>query len=253
MPSTARKIDDQREAWSGLEGLKLQLLELPEATLCEPRVRVSWVLAEASELLTCIRQTRTRLELLAAGLSERKLTELGPAIGALRAAEAEILAARCPDADYAEALTSALDLRDELLAACHWNLRNREVASALVRITDSTDSAELAMDLRELMQLVREHVSDFENDQSFRSDQSIRQASALADELTATRDAPIPAELLDLRDRAFTHLCGVIEEIRSAGRYAFRGRPEARHLFASELQPRRWRSRLNSLVRSLGE
>jgi hypothetical protein len=226
-------------------------MRLPEGSLCEPRVRVALVVQEALDLLAAVQQPRVRGKLISTGVSSQRVDSLEPAIEALRVAQSQVLRARCPDEDFVEALSSALDLRDEMVAACLWNLRHREVGASLVRITDSTDGVELAMDLRELVQLLDEHAIDFESDRTFHAVECVRQASALADELTATLDQPVPLPTLELRDRAFTHLLDVIDEVRSAGRHAYRGRSEARSLFASELQPRRRRSPLTSLVRSL--
>ncbi len=237
--------------WSELHELREQLLQLPPNVLCEPRVRLSVVVQEAKRLSATTRQRHIRSKLLAAGLADECLDVLDRAIHALRVAQGDMTRSRCPDGDLADALDSALELRDEMVAACQWNLRQRDVAAHLVRITDSSDLTELSLDLKELAQLVQQYASDFEFDGTFDGPECVRQALALADELTATASGEVSEEVRELRDRAFTHLANLMEEIRSAGRYAFRADPESRRLFAAETPLTRRRSSLSSMVNSL--
>ena len=49
---------------------------------------------------------------------------------------------------------------------------------------------------------------------------------------------PEPAGTRDLRDRAFTYLDELVNDVRSAGRYAFRGEPAVAKRFASRYRRR---------------
>ncbi len=237
--------------WRGMESLREELLRLPASSLCEPRVRVPVVLQEGTQLLLTVNQSHVRERLLATGISSDSLDTLAQAIDALRVAHANVVGSLCPDDDFAEALASALELRDELVAACHWNLRQRDVADYLVRITDSSDITELSMDLKELAQLVELYLADFAADGTFDAPNCMRQARALADELTATLAREIPQAVQDLRDRAFTHLARLMEEVRNAGLYAYRANVQMRRPFMTDCVIVRRRSNLHSGISSL--
>ncbi len=254
MAQTASATEEigETDDWGELEQLRVELLQLPEATVCEPTGRLATFVGDAARLYSTLQRASLRAKLTAVGLDARRVEALGAAIEAVRLSQSRLLWARSPDAEFAEALESALELREELNAACHWNLRARDVGAALVRISDSSDCVELAIDLRELAQLVTDHASDFDVDESFDAAGSVRQALALADELNAIADRVAPVAVVEMRDRAFTHLADLVDEIRHAGSYAFRRDPEGCAVFVVDGQCRRRRSRLRSMVDSVG-
>jgi hypothetical protein len=233
-----------------LDGIWHHLERLPDDVLGEPRARVSLVLAEADELLGILQQSWVRQRVVATGLTVERMELLGPARAGLVEAERRWLTEFLPKADQAKALEEGQSLRDELLSACRWNLRGKDVEGALARITDGTDPAELGLDLKELTQLVREHTSAFAGDRTFRQEDSLRRAELLADQLVAMGEGGVSRETREVRQRAFCFLSLLMEELRLAGRHAFRGTREARSLFASEIPARRRHQPARSLVRA---
>jgi hypothetical protein len=225
------------------------LAQIPQAELCEPQVQIALVLAEAQELQGILQQARIWQRVAATGLPRERMDLLGPASEALRDAETRWIKALYPAPAHARALEDGQRLRDEMLSACRWNLRLRAVSSELARITDSTDPLELSMDLRELAEVVSDHLADFNADHSFRAAEAAGQSRDLARALAAVENAQLRAdEASELRSRAFTYLADLMDEVRAAGRHAFRGTGDARRLFASDLAVRRRRvSRTSSL------
>src|SRR5690606_26514468 len=99
--------------------------------------------------------------------------------------------------------------------------------------------------------LMEHHEEHFFGDRSFSPGDSARQAQTLAGQLGELGEQldikHVSPDVIELRDRAFSYLSELVDEVRAAGRYAFRGTDEAR-AFASDLVARRPRSILDSLV-----
>ncbi|HEX2734871.1 MAG TPA: hypothetical protein VHM70_24865 [Polyangiaceae bacterium] len=233
-----------------LDGVWAHLERVPEDALAEPRVRISVVLAEADELLGILQQTWVRQRLAATGLTSERMDLLGPARVALQEAQRRWLGAFASEKEEAEALQFGQDLRDELLSACHWNLRGKDVTGSLARISDSTDPMELGLDLRELIELVREHSSSFGGDRTFRFEETLGRADVVAKRLASMGERPVGHETAEIRQRAFAFLSQLMDELRQAGKHAFRGTREARSLFSSDLQLRRRTRAAHSSIRA---
>jgi hypothetical protein len=236
---------------TALGKLKSELERLDGAQLSQPRVQIRHVLADARALSGSVEPSRVRLKLVSTGLPSQRLEALAMAIEALEQAESRLIRARCPDGSHAKILEKALVLRERMLAACVWNLRRCEVSSELARISDGTAWDELVIDLRELAALLEEYEEHFFGDRSFSPGENAREALRLAEDLSELGEhldmKNVAPEVVELRDRAFTYLVDLVEEIRAAGSYAFREGPEAQ-AFATDLVARRARSILDSLV-----
>ncbi len=258
MGSTAQEIEEKSRAnWAAagaetaLGKLRAELEQLELTQLSEPRAQVRHVLADARGLLEVTSPSRVRLKLVATGLSAQRLERLALAIEALEQAEDRLVRARCPDREHAKLLQEAFHLRESMRAACVWNLRHCEVASELARISDSSAWDELMIDLRELAELLEQHEEHFFGDRSFAPGESARQAQALAEQLAELGEQldlkHVSPDVVELRDRAFSYLSELVDEVRAAGRYAFRETEDAR-VFATDLVARRPRSILDSLI-----
>jgi hypothetical protein len=233
-----------------LDGIWHHLERLPDDALGEPRARVPLVLAEADELLGILQQGWVRQRVVATGLTVERMDLLGPARAGLEEAERRWIGEFLPGKDEAESLNTGQELRLELLSACRWNLRGEDVEGSLARISDGSDPAELGIDLRELGQLVREHGMAFAGDRTFRQEDVLRRADAAAQQLMAMGECSVSRETRDVRQRAFSFLALLMEELRQAGRHAFRGTREARSLFATDVSTRRRHHPARSLVRA---
>ena len=209
-----------------------------------PRGPLTTVFADAEELVRLVERREVRRGLLAVGVAPDRLAELPLAIAALREAETQRLleraAVRSPSRSEAE--QAAVVLREEIRAACGWNLRTTFARGALARITDSTDPADLMQDLIELGQLLRENRNAFGNDHTFDLPARSSQAVALAGELgrapsypptSGPRRSDPPPSAAEVRDRAFSYLSTLAEELHQAGQYAFRSDHDIRRLFTA--------------------
>lgn len=233
-----------------LDGIWNHLERVPEEALSEPRVRISLLLAEADELLGILQQTWVRQRVVATGLTVERMELLGPARAGLEEADRRWLAEFLPKKEEAEALGVGQELREELLSACRWNLRGKDVEGSLARISDGSDPTELGLDLKELGQLVREYPAAFSADRTFRQEEVLRRAEQVADQLVGMGEHGVTRETRDVRQRAFSFLTLLMEELRQAGKHAFRGTREARSLFVSELTSRRRHGPARSFVRA---
>lgn len=237
-----------------LLALSAQLQALPEDMLVEPKVQVALVLDEARELLGLLRRSGIRERIKSVGVPEGELDELGPVIDAVEEAEKLWAAKRDENKSLRQVQAEALaySLRDEMVAACRFNLSGLESVEVLARVTDGENARDLVQDLRELATFVSENVSAFVGDSSFEpllcSEEARELAAAIAVDGEPTAEA---LEYQELRDRALTLLCGRVQQLREAGRYAFRGTVEARAFFSSNLCPTRRRHPLPSLVQVL--
>lgn len=229
---------------SALQSLRDDLMALGDDSLLEPRIQLGAFLDEARELSAILSRASVAKRIRSVGVPQGRLDALELAVEAL--ADSEMCWATARDAQKSEreiqAEPLAYFLRDEMVAACRFNLDRSEVAELLARVTAGEGLHDLAQDLRELSDFVRDHAASFSGDTSFDplscADEAVELARSIA--VDAGPDEGARA-LLEQRDRAFTYLVGLVEQLRQAGRYAYRGTPEARAYFASDVAPARRR------------
>jgi hypothetical protein len=154
----------------------------------------------------------------------------------------------------AEREAAGLRLRTELLAACRWNLRTHAQARAVLdRVRAGRGTPDLVQDLSDLATLVDHHRPAFERDASFDAPTQAEAARSLATQITVglstARSARHRDQLKLTRDRAYTHLAGLVTHLREAGRYAFRNEPERAAAFASDHRRARERKRRRASTR----
>jgi hypothetical protein len=237
-----------------LQAIESTLTALPQDALLEPRLQLRHVLAEARDLAQVITRPGVRERLRGVGAEDEAMDALPLAIEAL--AECERRWARARDARkslrQAQAEALAYPLRDEMVAACRYHLDGVAVLELLARVTDGENTGDLVQDLRELASFLRDNAGAFAGDASFdpvaRAVEAAELGASVAVDLEPTQEALIH---LELRDRAFTHLCGLVERVRRAGRYAYRGKAEARWYFSTITASARPRRPLPSAVRAL--
>jgi hypothetical protein len=243
-------FDTAREAFRSLYP---RLKALPDEELIEPRLRVGAILREAEDLSDLVSRASVLVRLQTVGVSPRVVSDLELAREALLYVDTCVRRAQGLGRGPSP-LDRAARLREELLGACRWNLRGSEHAEALARITDSEEPDELVLDLTELAQLALEHLPAFAGDTTVDARGLANDARAGAAELAALprTGGRVKAEWRQLRAQAFTYLARVVDELRTAGRYAYRGTPGARAwLAAPSAIPRRAPS-LGGRVRSRG-
>jgi hypothetical protein len=230
---------------SDLEGLKPEQIRTPN-------LPIATALQEASDLVRLCRTERVHTALIQVGQSPVFAEVLEQRVDAAREAQSIWVTVR--DQTKSSALVQlekrAGELRSDLLAAGRWNLReDREAQTTLSAIRGGDTVADLVQDLFDLATLYEKHRTAFEKDQSFdaaaRSSEAREVASQLSASISEERLESGPAEIRDMRDRAFTYLDNLVSEVRGAARYAFRSEPDLSRRFTS-----RYRRRLRRAAKS---
>ncbi len=239
-----------------LQELASTFEEMPAELVESPSMPVENVLQEANDLFVLLAEDKPiRQRLLTVGLPEVHIASLRTAIGALQLAQSQWVIVRSgkksKEQTRLEDTASAHKL--DVLAACRWNLRNDERALATVStITEGDGVADLIQDLNDLATLMNSRREAFADDASFDVETAIAQARQFANAVqkgtSEGRAERAKTEAKDLRDKAYTHLSELVDTVRGAGRYAFRGDEKTLASFQS-----RYLRRLRSRSRSRGD
>lgn len=134
--------------------------------------------------------------------------------------------------------TEAASLRRRMLAASRFNLRDvREAQVALATIRGGNGVDDLVQDLFDLASVCVKYAPAFDADRSFDVDEHIDKARTLGRRLShvvsSVRLGTDATAARELRDRAFSYMQELVNEIRFAGRYAFRDDPISVARFSS--------------------
>lgn len=200
-------------------------------------VPVKQLLHEARDLASTAR--RLEPELVAKSeLSKGFSAELSRRTDLADAAERAWQAARAlhVPADVEVARQDGEALKRRAFAALRYFCRaDPEVQSRLDRIYEGAGDADLIDDLTKLADLVRTHGPDLKKADLPRrpADALEAAAHALAEVAAARGKAPDLVTAQRLRNRAFWWLRALLEDVRAAGRYVFRGDPKALKAFRS--------------------
>lgn len=234
-----------------LDALMSTLASITATEVDEPDLPIAVFVQEATTLADLVKQPAVRAKLVDTGLSATLIDALGPAVGALSAAQAQWQNAR--GSSKSGALTELEErgyaLRDRILGAARFNLRaDRKAMATLEIINDGTGVPDLTQDLVDLAELLQIHAAAFAGDATFDPEVSASEASSLANELrqavAAGKNTTAQAAAVDLRNRAYTHLDDVLSHVRASGRYAYAKDAAMADRFTSEyLRRRRARAR----------
>lgn len=213
---------------------------------------------EAAALVHTVSLPEVRERLLAVGLAAEKLDKLPLALTV--AQEAQAAWANVKGRSYSNALVDLIaqahEERSDILAAARFHLRgDRVVAETLSSIAEGEGLADLVQDLFALWHLIEQNASAFERDTTFDAPARARSARELAQRLQQTQTEEqfdvLQHKLRDSRDRAYTYLSRLVDELRRTGRYAFRGDPTLSSRFTSAYiaaQNRKSRARANQVT-----
>lgn len=232
-------------ARDALDRLKDTLLATPAEAVRKPDIPVAIHHQEAHDLLAFVSTPAVTEKLTAVGLSPDILAAVPDALAASQEAEALWSAAYAPRKPEEQAALEERGrrLRSDVAAAFRWNLRgDREAQGSIDRVLEGTGVADLIQDLIDLAVLTENHAGAFSSDKTFDPSASASAARELAAQIrrgvTDYRINPELSRTVDLRDRAWTHLDDLVDAIREAGRYAFRGSDDVRR-FGSAYERRR--------------
>ena len=178
----------------------------------------------------------------AVGLSQNNLNDLPVRAGALREAQSLWFKDRYSQQEaqrqWMELSPLAYDLRDDLLHGFRFAFRDDTVIlSRVSAIADGGGHADMIQDLNDLAVLGRENpdpLSAIGFDMA-KLDAAATQADEMADLLaTANGDKAEQNDSKVIRDRAFTHLKELVDDVRSAGKYLFWKDPQRLKGYSSQ-------------------
>jgi hypothetical protein len=208
----------------------------------EPDLPVEVSFQEAEALATLVEKPAIREALLEVGLEPDTLAGLRPAIAAARYAESAWKAVHSPRKPESQRDVEAQGraLRAKAMSACRFSLRHDRLAQgALDRIDEGEGVADLAQDLLDLAVVIERNLGGFAANRRFGAADRIPELRALSASISAGqadfRTDKAQREAVDVRNRAWTWLDHLVDEIRGAGRHAFEGTPTTRD-FASEYE-----------------
>ncbi len=223
-----------------LSSLRARLLALPASEVQAPNLPMAVILQEANDVLTLVSAEAVWSQLGAVGTQLEARTLLSQAIGATRAAQSRwtLLRDRRKHEAQKQREVQSQALRTELLTVGRWNLRHDRAAQDTLRAIGAGNGvANLIQDLSDLAVLFECKRAAFSADRSFDLPARVEQARTLSSELAASTSAARldsdQTSALDLRNRAYSLLCGLLASMRATGRYAFRDQPDMRKRFAS--------------------
>lgn len=231
-----------------LAKIQTKLDAIPANEVQEPSIPMAIYHQEAHDLLTWLEDPAHAQRLLDVGLSAEVLTAAREALPGLRVAQSRWYTTwngRKPEEQRAIE-DEAKAARDEAFTACRWNLRQDSSAQQVLdRIADGEGVADLVADLEDLAALVADRAAAFAVDKTFDAAQKPGALRALAAEVRAGlsefRTDTSQRHAVDLRNRAFTYVDDLLSQIRAAGRYALRNRPEAAIFASAYLKQKRGR------------
>ena len=167
--------------------------------------------------------------LAGAGLGAAELNELSVRVGVLREAEgrwqAEYRAQKDAEVEWATEGPKAFDLRDELLRSFRYAFRKHDnLLKRVSKIDEGDSSADMIQDLSTLAVLGRENTTLLE---TINFDLSKLDAAANSADTIAQLLARVNGDRLSgndgrsLRDKAYTYLKEIVDEVRACGKYVF--------------------------------
>jgi hypothetical protein len=212
-----------------LDQLTPTFLALPAVDVNPPGgMPIATFLAEAETLGLLVADPKVAPRLKKVGVSDERLAIFPVAVLAARQAQAvwTRVRGRQSTETFEETMERGQNLRRRMLKSCGWNLRrNRKVQATLDLIREGDSTPDLAQDLHDLAGLVENNEPAFVKDQTFDAPAVAAEAREVSGKLMGGKSAYYHSfnktQAKDLRDRAFTFLNDLVDEMRHAGTYAF--------------------------------
>ena len=184
--------------------------------------------------------------LLNAGMDESVIEALLPAARELRNTESTRVALKNNLADaqktWKEESEKAYTLRDELLAGFRYAYRNTpEVLNTVREIADGSSDSDMIQDLDNLKALGLQYKKELE---AVKFDLSLLDTAGKTAERLGTLYASAKVEsgqeemATEMRDRAWTYLKTLVQDVRECGKYVFHNDSKKRRNYTSAYQRR---------------
>lgn len=215
------------------------ILSIPKELIKKPSVPIEIATQEANDLHSWNQNDMPQL--LDIGLTKKFINSLPVGAGALQEAESIWLNERNKKEEtyskWLEASKDAYELRDIILHSFRYAYRNSDEISQKLKIIGLGKShADMIQDLNDLAVIGINHSEELKkiNFDMVQLDEAKTQASSLGKILADSNAADKSSEAKEIRDRAYTHLKNIVDEIRAAGQNIFWRTPERLKGYRSE-------------------
>ena len=213
---------------------------IPDEKVQTPTVPVDVFLQEAENLHHWSLDDFNALKVV--GITLEMINDLPVRAGACREAQSvwnkDYRSQQEAQKEWAEQSPEAYEFRNDLLASLRFAYRNDDaLLSRVSAITDGSGHADMIQDLNDIAVLGRENPDPltaigFDLTQF---DLAATRADELADLLAeANGDKADPNKSKIIRDKAYTYLKDLVDEIREAGKYVFRNNKNRLKGYSSE-------------------
>ena len=200
---------------------------IPDDKTLEPAMPVDTYLQEGENLAKWSMMDAEALTTI--GITQEMLSNLPVRAGALREAQSiwvkDHNSQQDAQREWAEAAPAAFAMRDELLHTFRYAYRNDPVIlSRVAEIAEGDSNADMIQDLNDLSLLGKSNTGPLEAINF--SPEKLEVAANASDELAnilalANGDKSLQSDSKVIRDKAYTHLKELVDEIRNAGKYLF--------------------------------
>ena len=200
---------------------------IPDDKTLEPAMPVDTYLQEGENLAKWSMMDAEALATI--GITTEILNNLPVRAGALREAQSiwvkDHNSQQDAQREWAEAAPAAFAMRDELLHTFRYAYRNDPVIlSRVAEIAEGDSNADMIQDLNDLSLLGKSNTGPLEAINF--SPEKLEAAANASDELAnilalANGDKSLQSDSKVIRDKAYTHMKELVDEIRNAGKYLF--------------------------------
>jgi hypothetical protein len=213
---------------------------IPNDQVQIPAMPVDIFLQEAED--TFHWSTTDAAKLATVGITQEMIDDIPVRAGALREAQSLWFKDRYSQEEAQQEWKiqspEAFDLRDELLHIFYFAFRKDEVLLNRVRtIAEGDSNADMIQDLNDLSVLGKASIDAIKavGAKPALLDQAATKADEMADLLAAANgDRNEQSETKTIRDKAYTHLKALIDEIRDAGKFLFWRNPDRHKGYVSK-------------------
>ena len=213
---------------NALDMLRLKLESLIEVR--SPDQPIDIYFQETDDLLAHVEANGLRPLLVDEGLNEGVFDEIAAALAAARQAQTEwtLLNDREKPTDQQELEVKGYALRARAVKKARFTLRKDKSAQTTIsNIVEGEGLADLVQDLDDLAKLIEDRADEFARNRNFDAAKAkadmTETARAIRGGLSGFRMNPAQTKAVDLRDRAWTHLDDLVDDLREAGRAATDG------------------------------
>ena len=195
--------------------------------IIEPRIPVDVFVQEVENLFAWCREDIPKLT--TAGVNEEKINDLNIRVGALRQAQSlwikDHRTVKDAECEWKELLPKGYDMRDEMMHTLQYAFRgNKELLGRVNEIAKGSGDPDMIQDLNDSAVLAKEnkHLIIPIGFDLTRLDVVFEMSSKCADTLAIANGSKQKGnESKVFRDKAYTYLKELVDEVRACGKYLF--------------------------------